>query len=84
MTTGNFDARAATWDDDPLKVERANAIAAAIVREVPLVAGMRALEYGCGTGLLSFALRTHFADITMADVSDGMLAVANAKIDAAG
>lgn len=84
MTTRDFDARAATWDDDPVKVERANAIASAIVREVPLAAGMRALEYGCGTGLLSFALRSHFADITMADVSEGMLAVANDKIDAAG
>ena len=84
MSTRDFDARAATWDDDPAKIERAQAIAAAIVREVPLVAGMRALEYGCGTGLLSFALRSHFAAVTMADVSEGMLSVANAKIDAAG
>ena len=28
MTMSDFDARAATWDDDPAKVERAQAIAA--------------------------------------------------------
>ena len=80
----DFDARAATWDDDPLKVERALAVARSIEREVPLVTTMRALEYGAGTGLLSFLLRPHLGDITLADASDGMLAVARAKIAAAG
>ncbi len=80
----DFDARAATWDDDPTKVERARAIADAIVREVPLAGAMDALEYGCGTGLIGFMLRPHLADITLADVSDGMLAVAAQKIVAAG
>ena len=32
MTTTDFDARAATWDDDPAKVERARAVAEAIAR----------------------------------------------------
>src|SRR5262245_42487472 len=49
-TVSDFDARAATWDDDPTKVERARAIADAIVREVPLAPSMAALEYGAGTG----------------------------------
>ena len=35
MTMSDFDARAATWDDDPAKVERAQAVADAIVRSVP-------------------------------------------------
>jgi ubiquinone/menaquinone biosynthesis C-methylase UbiE len=79
----DFDARAATWDDDPTKVERARAIADAIVREAPLADSMRALEYGSGTGLLGFMLRSHVADLTLADVSDGMLTVAQRKIAAA-
>jgi len=79
-TVSDFDARAATWDDDPTKVERARAIADAIVREVPLDGSRYALEYGCGTGLLGFMLRARFADVTLADVSDGMLAVAAKKI----
>jgi ubiquinone/menaquinone biosynthesis C-methylase UbiE len=80
----DFDARAATWDDDPVKVERARAIAAAIEREVPLAPSMAGLEYGCGTGLLGFLLRPRFAELTLADLSDGMLAVAARKIAAAG
>jgi len=80
----DFDARAASWDDDPTKVARARAIADAILREVPLDDSMSALEYGAGTGLLGFMLRPRFADLTLADVSEGMLEVARTKIAAAG
>lgn len=80
----DFDARAATWDDDPTKVARARAIADAIVREAPLDVSMVALEYGAGTGLLGFMLRDRFADLTLADVSQGMLEVAERKIAAKG
>ena len=83
-TTTDFDARAATWDDDPAKVERARAIADAIGRHVRLQPTMRALEYGCGTGLLGFMLRPRLGDVTLADVSEGMLEVAAGKIAAAG
>ena len=83
MTTSDFDARAATWDDDPAKVDRAQAVADAIVGSVSLTGTMRALEYGCGTGLLSFMLLPRLGRITLADVSDGMLAVAAGKIAAA-
>jgi ubiquinone/menaquinone biosynthesis C-methylase UbiE len=83
-TVADFDARAASWDEDPSKVERARAVAEAIAREVRLSPAMRALEYGAGTGLLSFLLRERLGEITLADVSDGMLDVARAKIAAAG
>ena len=78
----DFDARAATWDDDPSKVERAKAVAEAIAREIPLSPSMRALEYGAGTGLLSFLLRDKVGEITLADVSDGMLDVARGNLSA--
>jgi SAM-dependent methyltransferase len=80
----SFDERAATWDADPTKVSRANAIAAAIARDVPLSRAMRALEYGCGTGLVTFALRERVGDVTLADLSDGMLDVVRQKIVATG
>ncbi len=82
-TTADFDARAATWDDDPTKLERARAVADAIAAQVPLAPAMRALEYGCGTGVLSFLLRPRLGDVTLADLSQGMLDVAAAKIAAA-
>jgi len=78
-----FDQRAKTWDSDPMKVERAGVVADALRAVIPLRPGMTALEYGCGTGLLSFALQADLASITLADTSEGMLAVLSDKIQAA-
>jgi ubiquinone/menaquinone biosynthesis C-methylase UbiE len=80
----DFDAKARDWDNQPDRVERAKAVAAAIRRQVPLSTQMTALEYGCGTGLLSFFLQPYLGRITLADSSDGMLAVLAGKIAAAG
>lgn len=82
--TMDFDAKARTWDSDPVKRERALAVAAALRQRVPLARDWRALEYGCGTGLLSFALHADLGQITLADCSPGMLAVLAEKIAAAG
>jgi 2-polyprenyl-3-methyl-5-hydroxy-6-metoxy-1,4-benzoquinol methylase len=82
MAQPDFDARAATWDDDPAKRERAAAVAAAIRDRVKLSADTVALEYGAGTGLLSFALAGELGPITLADSSAGMLDVARAKVAA--
>ena len=80
----NFDERARDWDSDPDKVERARTVAEAIRRAIPLSNEMKALEYGCGTGLLSFALQTDLGQITLADTSTGMLEVLREKIANAG
>jgi ubiquinone/menaquinone biosynthesis C-methylase UbiE len=80
----NFDSIAADWDSDPRRVDRARVVADAIRQNVPLHAAMTALEYGCGTGLLSFALRDSIGPITLADSSPGMLAVLTEKIAADG
>ncbi len=80
----NFDERAKDWDSDPKKVERARVVADAIRNAVPLSANMNALEYGCGTGLLSFALQDDLGQITLADTSQGMLDVLNEKIANSG
>jgi len=69
---------------DPVKQERAEAVATALRRQIPLSPAWQALEYGCGTGLLSFALRAGLRRITLADSSPGMLAVLDHKIAAAG
>jgi ubiquinone/menaquinone biosynthesis C-methylase UbiE len=79
----SFDERAKDWDADLAKVERARIVAEAICAALPLPPGLTGLEYGCGTGLLSFALQPHLASITLADTSQGMLDVLSAKIQAA-
>ena len=80
----NFDERAKDWDSDPQKVERARAVAEAIGRTIQLSSGLNAFEYGCGTGLLSFALQDKLGQITLVDTSQGMLDVLAEKIAAAG
>lgn len=80
----NFDERAKDWDSDPDKVERARVVAEAIRRAIPLSNEMKTLEYGCGTGLLSFALQPYLGQITLADTSQGMLDVLSEKITSAG
>lgn len=80
----DFNERAKDWDNDTAKVERARRVAAVIRKQVNLRKDMRALEYGCGTGLLSFALQDSLGYISMVDSSPGMLAVLEQKISAAG
>jgi ubiquinone/menaquinone biosynthesis C-methylase UbiE len=80
----NFDERAREWDSDPDKVKRAGVVADAIRKAVPLSKNMNALEYGCGTGLVSFALQADLGYITLADTSQGMLEVLREKIADAG
>lgn len=80
MQTSSFNERARNWDSDPKKVERAWTVATEIKKQVHLEHAMTALEYGCGTGLLSFALKDEFSSITLADTSEGMLDVLAEKI----
>jgi ubiquinone/menaquinone biosynthesis C-methylase UbiE len=77
-----FDQKAAQWDAKPVRVERAKAVAASIKAAVPLSPKKTALEYGCGTGLVSFALQSQLGHITLADSSIGMLTVLRDKIAA--
>lgn len=79
----DFDAKAATWDQDPKKVERALTVGRAIATAVPLE-GRKVLEYGCGTGLLGFALQPEAGHVTLADTSEGMLEVLRGKVAATG
>jgi len=80
----HFDSKARQWDDNPVFQERGLKIAQAIRERVPLHPHMSALDYGCGTGLLSFPLKDELGAILMADSSGGMLEVVNEKIGAQG
>jgi ubiquinone/menaquinone biosynthesis C-methylase UbiE len=75
-----FDQKASHWDAKPGRVERAQAMADGLRAALPLSTSMTALEYGCGTGLVSFALQPQLGHITLADSSSGMLAVLREKI----
>ena len=84
LDAAHFDSKAREWDDNPVFRERGLKIADAVRKAVPLNRNMRALDYGCGTGLLSFPLKDELGAILLADSSGGMLDVVNEKIAALG
>lgn len=81
---GYFDAAAATWDENPTRVELAKAVAGAMLAAVPLTSQMAVMDFGCGTGLITRELAPKVASVTAADTSVQMLAVLEAKAKASG
>ncbi len=84
LDAAHFDSKARQWDDNPVFQERGLKIANAVRKAVSLHREMSALDYGCGTGLLSFPLKDELGAILMADSSGGMLEVVAEKIAAQG
>lgn len=78
--TTNFDAAAVEWDTAP-RLKLAEDVVRAIARHIPLTPDMDAVDFGCGTGLLSLALRPYVRSVTGVDSSQGMLEVFRSKID---
>ena len=76
----NFDQEAANWDQVPERVKVAQDIAHSMIREITLTPDMGVLDFGCGTGLLTFAIQPFVRSITGVDSSQGMLDVFNKKI----
>ncbi len=79
-----FDAKAATWDEDPFKVKLANDIADTIIREMAITKHMDILDYGCGSGLVTLRLQPLAGTVTGMDSSRGMLEVLQGKIERQG
>jgi tRNA (cmo5U34)-methyltransferase len=77
----DFDNRARDWDKDKNHTERSEAIASELEKMVPLNHSMKALEYGAGTGLLSFLLKDKLAEITLMDSSAEMIKVCEEKVE---
>ncbi len=80
----DFDRLALQWDNEPGRLERAKIVAEAIIKEIPDLDRRVALEYGCGTGLLSFNLQPYLHEIWLGDSSTGMLSVVEQKIEKLG
>ncbi len=77
----SFDAQAKDWDNDPMKIERAELLAIEIKKHINTLYTNEALDFGCATGLLSFFLKDFFKKITLADMSSEMIDVLKVKID---
>lgn len=79
-----FDEKARTWDSNPLYLERSLAIEKIIRQRIPLHSNQIALDYGAGTGILSFLLKDSVKEIILMDNSTEMLKVTDEKIHAVG
>ena len=80
MPNPDFDERAATWDDEPERRERAHHLARQLLATGHLTETSRVLDYGAGTGLLSEGLVGHVGTLILADPSAGMREVAERKV----
>jgi ubiquinone/menaquinone biosynthesis C-methylase UbiE len=76
----NFDQAAANWDQVPGRVKVAQDIAHSMIQEINITPDMNVLDFGCGTGLLTFALQPFVRSVTGVDSSQGMLDVFKTKI----
>lgn len=75
-----FNEIAATWDDRPGRTQMASAIARAILAALPESGGGNALEFGCGTGLITALLAPRCSRVIAMDSSPGMLGQIHEKI----
>ena len=80
----DFNREAATWDEDPGKVNVARELARAIIGTIKPGNGMDVLDFGAGTGLVTLALQPRVRTITAVDSAQGMLDILDAKVRAQG
>jgi 2-polyprenyl-3-methyl-5-hydroxy-6-metoxy-1,4-benzoquinol methylase len=76
----SFDDYAKNWDTDT-RINRAKVIAEEISKFIDVDKQYSAMEFGCGTGLISFNLQDKFKSITLIDSSQGMIEILNSKIN---
>jgi tRNA (cmo5U34)-methyltransferase len=84
QSINEFDLKAADWDKNPMHWDRSVAIAGEILKQIPIKNSFRALEFGAGTGILSFLLKDHLREIVLMDNSAEMIRMINEKIAATG
>ena len=79
-----FDELARSWDENPMHLDRSKHVAQKMGEMLPLHNKMSALEYGAGTGILSFLLSEQLAEIAMMDNSAEMVKVMQEKASKRG
>lgn len=74
-----FDLAAKEWDKGDMRQGTAQSVFQAIVGRIALQKSMNILDFGCGTGLLSFKVAPLVKSVTGVDVSTKMLEELEAK-----
>ncbi len=79
----DFNSAAAGWDTER-RIKRARIIANEIAASINIKDDHNALEFGCGTGLISLYLSDRFGHITLVDSSEGMIKELERKLGDSG
>lgn len=74
-----FDLVAASWDENPVRISLAKAVSEGVRKFIPLRREFKLLDFGSGTGLVSFFLAENVGEIVGVDTSEKMVEVFNKK-----
>ena len=74
-----FDAAAADWDKGDIRQMIAAKTADAVLNTLSLRPEMDMMDFGAGTGLLTYKIAPHVRSVTAVDTSQGMLDVLESK-----
>jgi len=81
--TERFNQAAENWDKGDTRQNIADGVFKTIVSRIALLNNMNILDFGCGTGLLSFKIAPMVRSVTGVDLSEKMLEQLEAKNTAA-
>lgn len=79
-----FDNAASTWDANPMRIKLSEAIAQAMEQTHCLKSTYTIMDFGAGTGLISFLLSKKVKHVYAIDTSEGMIAELKRKINESG
>lgn len=74
-----FDEAAKTWDNKQTSIESSSACVQNLKKHITLKEDAQILDYGCGTGFISFSLSSEKNSVLGMDYSDGMVNRFNEK-----
>ncbi|RUM67655.1 MAG: class I SAM-dependent methyltransferase [Sulfurovum sp.] len=73
MTVDHFANKSKSWDMSSKRVQNAKSIANLIIDNIKLSSSMKVMDFGAGTGLLSYFIAPHVDTIVAVDNSPSML-----------
>jgi len=73
MTVDHFANKSKSWDMNSKRVQNAKSIANLIIENITLSSSMKVMDFGAGTGLLSYFIAPHVDTIVAVDNSPSML-----------
>jgi len=81
MAVDNFAHKSKSWDMNSKRVQNAKGIAEHIIENIKLKPSMKVMDFGAGTGLLSYFIAPYVKTIVAVDNSPSMLEVFKEKAD---